>query len=219
MKRLLITFAIALFAIAANAQSFQYHQGYDFKSQSATQKFIVDFFWTSENGKWNVFSWNNLGVNYNATVPGSTDATALLYAEYKLGNSNFYLHPEVRLNTWCENYYQFGFAYLLPFENLAIYLTPKFSYHDRPDFQFSINSSYENEWFYHEGYFDTDWIPATPLPGAPDTGFCMGYWTEQKFYYKVFKNFHFGVNLMLGGDTKNGLSVCAPMFVARVSLY
>ena len=46
--------------VMANAQSFQYHQGYDFKSKSSAQQFIADFFWTSENGKWNVFSWNSM---------------------------------------------------------------------------------------------------------------------------------------------------------------
>ena len=236
MKKFIVVALAVVLSITANAQSFQYHQGYDFKSKTATQKFIADFFWTSENGKWNVFSWNNFGVNYDAINHGSTDATALLYVEYMLGNSNFYIHPEVRFNTWCENYYQFGFAYLLPFKSLSIYLTPKYSYHGRHDFQFSINSSYENDWFYHEGYLDTDWVPepttqtiigssallssvtgSTPVTAKPD--YSMGFWTEQKFYWKATRHFHIGVNIMLGGNTKDGLVVLAPMFVARVSLY
>ena len=234
MKKFIVVALAIVLSITANAQSFQYHQGYDFKSKSAAQKFIADFFWTSENGKWNIFSWNNFGVNYNGTNPGSTDATALLYAEYMLGNSNFYIHPEVRFNTWCENYYQFGFAYLLPFKDLAIYLTPKYSYHGRHDFQFSINSSYENDWFYHEGYIDTDWVPAPTVytnegPSfidssvyasyVPKAEYSMGFFAEEKFYWKATKHFHVGLNLVIGGDTKNGFSVIAPMFVARVSLY
>lgn len=225
MKKIFAILSAIFIAVSVNAQSFQYHQGYDFKNEVATQKFIADFFWTSENGQWNVFSWNNFGVNYDSAKPGSTDATALLYVEYRIANTNFFLHPEVRLNTWCENYYQFGFAYMLPFENLAIYLTPKYSYHDRHDFQFSINSSYENDWFYHEGYLDTDWVPqiykdsvlGIEVTYKPD--YSVGFWTEQKFYWKATRHFHFGVNIMVGGDTKNGVSVFAPMFVARVSLY
>lgn len=214
MKKIILSL-VAIFAfVTMNAQSFQYHQGYDFKGKASTQKFIADYFWTSPNETWNVFSWNSFDVNYASETPGSVSATALLYAEYQFGKSGFYLHPEVRFNTWCENYYQIGFAYLLPFENLAIYLTPKYSYHARHDFQFSVNSSYENDWFYHEGYLDTDWVPA-PM----NDGYAMGFFAEEKFYWKATQNFHFGVNLMLGGDTKYGFYMVAPMFVARVSLY
>ena len=213
MKKFIVIALAMVLTVMANAQSFQYHQGYDFKSKSSAQQFIADFFWTSENGKWNVFSWNSFGVNYAGENPGVTSASALLYGEYKLGNSNFYLHPEVRLNSAWENYYQFGFAYLLPFKTLAIYLTPKYSYHMRHNFQFSVNSSYENDWFYHEGYLDTDWI--TPK----GVEYAMGFFAEEKFYWKATRHFHFGVNLMFGGDTRNGFSVIAPMFVARVSLY
>lgn len=217
MKKFIFATILVLATImSANAQSFQYHQGYDFKSEAPSQKFIADFFWT--NDTWNVFSWNNFGVNYDSAVPGSTDATALLYVERKLGNTNFYLHPEVRLNTWCENYYQIGFAYLLPFENVGIYLTPKYSYHDRHDFQFSINSSFENDAVYYEGYLDTDWVPA-PLPLGLKADYAVGFFTEQKVYWKATERLHFGVNLVAGGDTKNGFYTLAPMFTTRVSLY
>ena len=209
MKKVIIALFFAVISVCVNAQSIQFHQGYDFKVNSPSQKVIVDFFWT--NDSWNVFSWNNFGINYNSIVPGSTDATSLLYVEYKLGNSNFYLHPEVRLNTFCENYYQFGFAYLLPFKSVAIYLTPKYSYHGYHDFQFSINSSYESDHFYYEGYIDTDWI--SPCK------FNVNFWAEQKFYYKVTERFHFGINLLFGGDFINGFTNIAPMFVGRVSLY
>lgn len=214
MKKFITSIILALVAIVSvNAQSIQYHQGYDFKAKAPSQKFLVDFFWSNDN--WNVFSWNNFGVNYDAAIPGSTDATSLLYVERRIGNSNFFVHPEVRLNTWCENYYQIGFAYQLPFENLAIYLTPKYSYHNRHDFQFSINSSYENDWLYYEGYFDSDWVYKQPLTGEN----IIGFFTEQKAFYKATENFHFGINLMVGGETKFGVYTFAPMFVARVSLY
>ena len=217
MKKLITAFILAIIAtITVNAQSVQYHQGYDFKTEAASQKFLVDFFWSNDN--WNVFSWNNFGVNYDGAFPGSTDATALLYVERKLGNTNFYLHPEVRLNTWCENYYQIGFAYLLPFENVGIYLTPKYSYHDRHDFQFSINSSYESDAVYYEGYLDTDWVPA-PLPFGLKADYAVGFFTEQKVYWKATERFHFGINLVAGGDTSNGFYTLAPMFTTRVSLY
>jgi hypothetical protein len=158
-------------------------------------------------------------VNYASSVPGSTDATALLYVERQIGSTNFYIHPEVRLNTFCENYYQLGFAYLLPFENLGVYLTPKYSYHQRHDFQFSINSSYESDKFYHDGYIDTDWVPAPVPTGFPKPGFGFGFWGEEKFCYKFNNMFSLGAKLLFGGDTRHGMDIFAPMVVARVSLY
>ena len=140
MKKFIFAFVAMFMAVVANAQSFQYHAGYDTKSEKGYHKFIADDYWTSADEKWNVFSWNSFDVNLDNATPGSTAATALLYVEYKLGETDFYLHPEVRFNTADANYYQIGFAYRLPLKNVSVYLTPKYSYHDKSDFQFSIPS-------------------------------------------------------------------------------
>lgn len=211
MKKL--TALVLLLFIGFNtlkAQSFSYHQGFDFKSNVTTQKFLADFFWSDNT--WNVFSWNNFNVNYGSAAPGALDATALLYVERRIGTSNFFVHPEVRFNTMSENYYQFGFSYLLPFNTLGVYLTLKYSYHARHDVQFSINSSYDVNRFYHEGYFDIDCVSPTPE-------YMMSFFAEEKFYWKATDNIHLGVNLMFGGNTLTGFQCISPMFTCRISLY
>lgn len=218
MKKFIFAFVAMFVAVVANAQSFQYHAGYDTKSEKGYQKFIADYYWTSADEKWNVFSWNSFDVNLDKATPGSTAATALLYVEYKLGETDFYLHPEVRFNTADANYYQIGFAYRLPLKNVSVYLTPKYSYHKKSDFQFSINTSYENNLVYYEGYFDTDW--GNKVQVTPDAKkYAVFYFTEQKFYGKLTDRFQLGVNLLFGGNTHDGLTVFAPMASVRVSLY
>lgn len=203
MKKIFLVFAFIFATIIANAQSFQWHQSYD-----NNQKLISDYFWTSANGSWNVFSWNEFTIAGDNTVTGR----GLLYGEYKLGNTNFYVHPEVRLNT-DGNFLNLGFAYRLPFENLGIYITPQYSRHQQGwgtsyvnDVQISINSSLENNKFYYEGYFDTYWLHG------------ISCFTEQKVYYKITNNFHLGANLVFWAseDSNPGF---LPFLVARISLY
>lgn len=174
MKKLLLTlFTTVLISLNLGAQSFQWHQ-----SNKDNQKFITDYFWTSQNGKWNVFSWNNFDIKSEGN---SIDG--LLYVEYKF-LKDFYIHPEVRFSGWNKNCYQLGIAYRIPFESLNIYLTPKYSYSEGGihDFQFSINSGYENSWLYYEGYLDTNWAQSYAL------------YTEQKAYYKLTDVFQVGLN-------------------------
>lgn len=182
MKKFIFSLVMALMTvISVNAQSFQLHQSYnDDNSTWGSTRFITDYFWTSPNEKVNVFSWNSFSKN---------GISALLYGEYQIGKSNFYAHGEVRAQMGNFDYEtvtpEVGFAYLIPWNNgPAIYVTPKYVYNDvyfsKHDIEVSINSSYENDKVYYEGYIDTNWIKGASL------------FTEQKAYYKLTKNFQIG---------------------------
>ena len=214
MKKLIFSLLLAFVSVfTVNAQSFELHQSYnDSKSAWGQSRLIAEYFWTSENGKWNVFSWNSFSEN---------GISGLLYGEYMLGK-NFYIHPEVRMNRGNFKYEditpQIGIAYLIPWENGAdIYLTPKYSYNDicgsKHDLQFSVNSSYENDHVYYEGYLDTNWIDA------------MNIFTEQKAYYKLTKNFQIGAAVVFNSTTYyksekgENSSLIQPYLSLRVALY
>ena len=211
MKRLLsIVFALVC-ALTISAQSFELHQSYnDDDSAWSKTRLLAEYFWTSENGKWNVFSWNSFS---------ESSINGLLYGEYKFID-NFYIHPEVRMNAGNYEYKtvtpQVGIAYLIPWNNGPdIYLTPKYSYNDicgaKHDLQFSINSSYETNAIYYEGYFDSNWIDA------------LNIFTEQKAYFKVTKNFQLGAAVVFNSTTDyhggEGNAHCQPYLSVRVALY
>lgn len=205
MKKLIITLVVTFIGLTANAQSFELHQSYDdSKSAWGQSRLLVEYFWTSENGKWNVFSWNSYSKN---------GISALLYGEYQFAK-NLYIHPEVRVNNGNFEYTtitpQIGLAWLIPWSGGPdIYLTPKFSHNDicasKNDFQFSINSSYESTHFYYEGYIDTNWIKEVSL------------FAEQKAYYKFTKNLQLGLAAVV--TSVPGQTHCQPYITARVALY
>lgn len=199
MKKFIFSLIMAFVSVlSVNAQSIEFHQSYGSNSDNtpySATRVIASYFWTSKNEKMNLFTWNAFDKNAVNT---------LLYTEHQIGKSNFYVHPEVRFDYWYgatnDNGYDFkpmfGFAYLIPWKNgAAIYLTPKImtSYDNmgngwtNPDLQFSINSSYENDKVYYEGYIDTNWFGHTC--GAENT---IGIFTEQKAYYKITNNFQLG---------------------------
>lgn len=220
MKKFITSIILALVAVMSlNAQSFQWHQSYPSDDGMPNQKYIADYFWTSANGKFNVFSWNEFQVAKDDFVAG----TALLYGEYQLGKSNFYLHEEVRLFTHSNNFYMTGFAYLLPFknQNLGVYLTPMYAWHGFHDFQFSINSSYDSEKFYYEGFFDSNWIgkeyTLDGLTPVEKTVIAPSCYTEQKFYYKLNEMFQVGTNLAFAASSAG--VVFRPYLVLRVQLF
>ena len=196
-------------ALTISAQSFELHQSYnDNESAWGKTRLISEYFWTSENGNWNVFSWNSFSEN---------SLNALLYGEYKFID-NFYIHPEVRVNAGTFEYKtitpQIGIAYLIPWNNGPdIYLTPKYSYNDivKNDIQFSINSSYETNAIYYEGYIDTNWIEA------------LNVFAEQKAYFKVTKNLQIGAAVVFNSTTDydggEGITHCQPYLSFRVALY
>ena len=202
MKKFICSFVMALMTVlSVNAQSIEFHQSYgsdDDNTPYAATRVIASYFWTSKNEKMNLFTWN--AFDRNAT-------NTLLYTEHQIGKSNFYVHPEIRLDYWYgaenSNSYDFktmiGFAYLIPWNNgPAIYLTPKImTTYDKqekwtnPDLQFSINTSYENDNVYYEGYIDTNWFGHTN--GSVNT---VGIFTEQKAYYKMTDHFQIGASVV-----------------------
>lgn len=211
MKKFIITLVLALVAVASNAQSFQLHQSYD-DNQSAwgSTRLISDYFWTSGEGRWNVFSWNSFSQN---------GISGLLYGECAIGESGLYAHAEVRTQLGNFDYNritpELGFAYLVWAPGLSVYFTPKYVYNDvyfsKHDFQFSVNSSYENDWVYYEGYLDTSWVKGFNL------------FTEQKVYYKLTDNFQLGLCLVANAtrlyDFNEGFGHLQPYVSLRVSLY
>lgn len=217
MRKFITSIVIALAAIvSANAQSIQIHQSYN--SPSDETRVLVDYFWSSDNGKWNVFSWNAFDSALNTNL--------LLYAEREIASTGLYGHLETRYNSFGGSLagqngsVQAGFAYLIPWENgPAIFLTPKYfggyevgSKGWANDFMFSINSSYENEYVYYEGYFDSQYA----------SGFSC--FTEQKAYYKISERFQLGLCgvLVASPDYKDSTFITCffqPYVSLRISLY
>lgn len=198
MKKILTIIAIFVMAAAAtvNAQSVQWHQSYD-----GNQKFVADYFWVSDTGAFQVFSYNEFTVTNNQAV-----GYGIIYGEYRIHN-HILGHLESRFRTasfpytdvptamyWPDhNMVNAGFAYELCLGNFVFNLTPMYRYDfgSGHNWQFSINSSADFDHIYYEGYLDT-WGPTT-----------FNLCTEQKVYYKFTPNFNLGVNLMLFNVTDN----------------
>ena len=225
MKKILTSLMIAFLAIiTVNAQSIEFHQSYgssDKNSPYAATRVIASYFWVSKNEKMNLFTWNSFDRNATNT---------LLYTEHQIGKSNFYIHPEVRFDYWYgplnDDLYDFkpqlGVAYLIPWNNgPAIYLTPKImttylKYYgwSNPDLQFSVNSSYENDKVYYEGYIDTNWFGH-----INDSEDCIGIFTEQKAYYKLTDHFQVGGSVVFATGKlapKTSGEYCQPYLSFRV---
>ena len=213
MKKFIFTIILAVISLGLNAQSFQWHQSYKADDGMPNQKYIADYYWVSQNEKFNVFSWNEFQVAKGDFVAG----TALLYGEYMLGNTNLYLHEEVRLFTHAHNFYMTGLAYKIPFknQNLGVFLTPMYAWHGYSDFQFSINSSYDSQYFYYEGFFDSNWVGLDFFTG--ESVFEPSCYTEQKFYYKINEMFNIGTNLTFAAS-QYGVTF-RPYLVLRIQLF
>ena len=219
MKKVLFTIAIfVMAAVAANAQSIQWHQSYD-----GNQKFVADFFKSDSN--FNVYSYNEFTVtNYQAVGYG------IIYGEYRIAGSHFLGHLETRFRTsdfpfdktptamylpYDHNMINAGFAYELLLGNFCFNITPMYRYDFGSDhkhnWQFSINSSADFEKFYYEGYLD--------IWGPNKFNLC----TEQKVYYKITPMVHVGVNLMLFNFNGNEIIIgdgswnFQPWLVARLA--
>ena len=212
MKKIIAVLVLGLSCMVMNAQSFELHQSYnDDNSAWGSTRLISEYFWVSDNEGVNVFSWNSFSQN---------GISALLYGEYLLYD-NLFLHGEVRVQLGNFEYNtitpEIGFAYLLPLglAGPSIYITPKYVYNDvycaKHDFQMSINSAYENDYVYYEGYFDTNWVKG------------VSFFTEQKAYYKIAPNFQIGLAVVANGTKVYDLDIhnahIQPYFSIRVALY
>lgn len=219
MKKIILTLVVAFSAIVMNAQSFELHQSYNDENAAwGSTRLISEYFYTNDSESVNVFSWNSFSQN---------GISGLLYAEYCVG-ANIFLHGEVRAQFGNFEYKaitpEIGLAYLLPIpcEGLGIYLTPKYVYNDvyfsKHDFQFSINSAYENDYIYYEGYFDSNWVNG------------ISFFTEQKAYYKITPAFQLGLAFVadgfrtkvldfMGADIISTRAHIQPYLTLRVALY
>lgn len=229
MKKFIFSLVMAFVSVlSVSAQSIEFHQSYGSDSENApyaATRMIASYFWTSKNEKMNLFTWN--AFDRNAT-------NTLLYTEHQIGKSNFYIHPEVRFDYWYgtenSNAYDIkpmiGIAYLIPWNNgPAIYLTPKImTTYDKntkwsnPDLQISINTSYENDKFYYEGYIDTNWFGH--VKDCPDSN-TIGVFAEQKGYYKMTDKLQIGASIVVTAGKLAPLMTDAfvqPYFSMKVNL-
>ena len=200
----------SLIAATSFAQSFQWHQSYD-----NNQKFVADFYYGGD--KYNLYSYNEFTVLDNQAY-----GFAVAYGEYKIGESNFYIHPEVRFRIGSDpaiggfksaiypygtNMTNIGFAYMLNIGDFTTFVTPMYRYDfgSGSNWQLSFNSSMELGRLYYESYIDF-WGPSS-------FNFC----TEQKFYWMFNEVFALGVNAMvfnLDSEVK-----FVPFLVARISTF
>ena len=234
MKKVILSIVFALIAVLSiNAQSIEFHQSYDSKSDNAAYKptrVIGSYFWTSPDESMNVFSWNSFDRNGVGT---------LLYFEKSINNSNWFIHPEIRFDysydgSESKGYDikpQIGVAYLIPWTSgPQIYLTPKVmmmwddaNRWSKPDFQFSINSSYESSKVYYEGYIDMN----TFNLGRHDHNVSKGSFSvfaEEKGYYKLNDKIGVGACVVFSSNTpygqsdSDGFAFCQPYLSFRIAM-
>lgn len=221
MKKFILTIVFVLATLlSVNAQSIQIMQSYNTndskftKSGYTSTRVLVDYFYTSDNGKWNVYSWNSFDTGINANL--------LLYAEREIGNTNLYGHLETRFNSYTNGQImngsvQAGFSYQIPWENGAsISLVPQYcggymvgTKGWGNDFMFSINSSYDGKHVYYEGYYDSWYVHG------------FNCFTEQSVYYKIAERFQVGLcGVLVAGKEYGGEGFCVaqPYVAVRIVL-
>ena len=107
MKRLLLAIGLLLVCLTAKSQSMQ------FMGTWAGPKFVSDYFWS--NGNINVFSTNEL-TYFNSELAFMTRD----YAEFKLGSTDLYVHPEFQVFSDGTYAGLAGLGYQLPIEWMSI---------------------------------------------------------------------------------------------------
>ena len=93
MKKVMMVLLASLIAATGFSQSLTYMQGFDFNNglNKPTQKLVADYFYTNAENNINVFSYNEWTIADNQGY-----GYMVLYGEYRIGNSNFWIHPETR---------------------------------------------------------------------------------------------------------------------------
>lgn len=182
-------------ALTANAQSF------DIMASPQNTKAIAEFFSAGDN--YNAYSyneWQSQVYKSTADMPGmdslggqTMNMLSLNYVEYCLFD-NFYVHPEVRLNSHWGNSYYLGVAYRLPINAVDVYVVPMYRRNGDKgganEFQLSINTSADWEHFYYQGYLDM--YTNQKHWGYDDN---VSIFTEQRFYWKAYEGLQIGINL------------------------
>lgn len=182
-------------AIALIMSAMTFAQSFDYMVSPYNMKFLAEFF--ASNEKYNAFSYNEWQAMPFEQLDNGVPMNALTldYVEYKIGQSDFYVHPEIRLNSnpfFDVNSYYIGIAYHIPIKAVDIYVVPMYRRHGdkngKNEFQLSINTSGDYEHFYYQGYFDLY------------TGNGVVAMTEQRFYWKAYKGMQVGVNITASSD-------------------
>lgn len=196
MKKLFLTLVMVCMAMFATAQG-----SFDIMVSPQNAKGLAEFFHGGEN--FNAYSYNEFQTqcwNDMDSLGGRPlNMLSLNYVEYRLFD-NFYIHPEVRLNSnwdnWDRNSYYIGIAYKIPISAVDIYVVPMYRRHGEKggtnEFQLSINTSADWEHFYYQGYFD--------LYTGKNYSHGVTAFTEQRFYWKAYEGLQVGINLTATSD-------------------
>lgn len=195
MKKVFLALAMLCMTVFASAQG-----SFDIQVSPQNMKFFAEFFHAGEN--YNAYSYNEVQShtwNMLDSIGGNpSNIQSLNYIEYRLFD-NFYIHPEVRFNTAFTNSYYIGIAYRIPIKAMDIYIVPMYRRNGDKggtnEFQLSINTSADWEYFYYQGYIDM--YTNQKHWGCKDN---VVAFTEQRFYWKAYNGLQLGVNITATTD-------------------
>ena len=191
MKKILLALGFLLVVLTARAQSMQ------FMGTWKGPKFVSDYFWS--NGNINVFSTNE--ATYFKGESGNFELCLMTrdYAEFKLGKTDLYVHPEFQVFSDGTFAGLAGLGYQLPIKCISIMPVILYRYDNMPtglvgedervirgghQVHFELNTS--GDWWriHYEGYVDL-WGMKT-----------FNAATEQKVFFKITENFQLGVDFL-----------------------
>ena len=189
MKKILLVLGFLFVALTAKSQSMS------FMGTWTGPKFVSDYFWS--NDKVNVFSTNEV-TYFNSELSLMTRD----YAEFRLGNSNFYVHPEFQV------FSDMSYAGLappgpqLPIDWMCIMPVVLYRYDNVEGHTYHVELNTSGDWWriHYEGYIDLWGIKS------------LNKATEQKVFFKVTENVQLGVDFLY--DDYNKFLVLGALRVA-----
>ena len=189
MKKLLLALGLLFVVLTAKSQSMQ------FMGTWAGPKFVADYFWS--NGNINVFSTNEV-TYFNSELALMTRD----YAEFKLGNTDLYVHPEFQVFSDGTYAGLAGIGYQLPIKWMSIMPVVLYRYDNIGGHQVHLELNTAGDWWkiHYEGYIDL-WGLKT-----------LNKATEQKVFFKITENFQLGVDFLY--DDYNKFLVLGALRVA-----